>query len=520
MQRLNHHAGTRGLCGDGPHRCDRDRGSCRSTLLTGLPIAVLLLLLAASANANTVTIADAGSKGYFTQADIDKALAACGTTCTVIAPAGTYRGVAMTVPQSITGGFTLQGAGIGATVFQAPVPQVLPVIWIQYVDPGGTMITGLTIDGQKSIQTSANCSVCHGISVHNFWGTDAGPGVVDGVETKNLVHVGVYFRNGKNWIARNSHSHDNGCVCVRSNDAACPASDPEGCPLLPRQPDLQAPLSQNIWTTGFGYLGGGLGANGFEVGKCRVENVTKNGIEAFGGANDDAHCLHGFNIHDNTVRNASDAIAVNCGSDGTIASNDVQKNVTTGIYTGSASSRLTISNNYVANNVASGMYLSSGGDTLQVVGNTVENNCTGGTSYSAEVLIVGNNPTTAGDDPTKGNSNGLTLTGNTIRGAMCYYALYLQYWSNVSVTGGSIQNAQNRAINVADVAQATLDQITIYYHLAGLNFAPHVTGFTIGNGVVFSGPGQSVTNNVPATPAAALSSLGTLSAPSTPLLLR
>jgi hypothetical protein len=445
-----------------------------------LPVLVPGSALAA-APTRIVTIDDADHDGRYTGADVQAAIERCKPGCILQALPQVYDDVAAWIGPGMPDGVVLQGAGIGKTVFRAPVPQQAPVVRVSEA-PQNVVLSDFTVDGRKQEQTSAALAgEGSGISVSSPYRTVSPPGTIERVEAANFITVGIMVREGVGWEIYDSLIHDIGC----NLDFPCPQ-------LV--QPKVD-PFVKGRKTTGFGVSVIDANAPGTVVHNNTIWNVTKIGIEAFNS--DPKQPPANFWFHDNQVSHAADSgITSNGGLNGRIESNVVQAcggtgiegNLGAGITCESTVGTLSIRANTVSGNEGPGLRLDCQGQ-LTVADNLVRGDCWGGLGNFGEI--------SAGNLLAPGN---LVLTNdNALRGADgggCAIGLFVSGWGSVTIDGGAYQGGSlagvylQRSQNVV-IRNASIDG----GRGVGVYIQPDVSGVSIDASVQISQPsGKLVVN--------------------------
>src|SRR5215472_18543795 len=180
-------------------------------LAYGLFISALLLVLVcppAGAALPTVVIGDLDHDGRYTGADVNIAIQQCKPGCVLQALPVVYDDVEAWIGPNMPNGIILQGAGVGKTLFRAPVPQVGPVVRVSEAPPN-VALRDFTVDGRQPEQTTAAINgEGSGIAIASPYGTNSPPGLIERVEVANLLRAGIVVRDAQGWEIRNSQIHD------------------------------------------------------------------------------------------------------------------------------------------------------------------------------------------------------------------------------------------------------------------------------------------------------------------------
>lgn len=348
-----------------------------------------------------LTLGDLNNDGNYTGTDIEIALNTCDPLdCHIQALPVTYNDVGVSIPPRITGNFAIEGAGIGQTIFRAPVPVIIPAIFWVTTRRANHTFKNFTLDGRKGDQPNYSHSYGNthgGIMVDNPSALNVGPGLVENIEFKDFLTTGFGDLDGKNWIVRNNIVHDIGCVDLNWLP----------CPNLTEPDPTAVPFGWQ--TTGYGIIFTG-GATGGIAYNNTVRDVNKLGIESFYSDN--------FHFYNNTIRRTGTGLTSNGGENGIIEYNVVEDSVGHGIACGDTAANVTYRGNTIVNSGQYGMNLQCKGDNLTVVQNVITNSCTNSPGFGGNVIFA----SVAGN---VARSHNWMVKENTINDTKCENAVYL-----------------------------------------------------------------------------------------------
>jgi hypothetical protein len=334
------------------------------------------------------------------------------------------------------------------TIFRAPVPlpqQASAVFGV--IHPNRfTLFRNFTIDGRKAEQPSLPSSGSHtGISVRNPWAISTGPGRVERVRIRNMMHGGFGTALGQNWVIDHSIIHDIGC------------SDRLPCPALPAT--VRDPNVPDWQTTGAGIVTDGPDGRGILAHHNTISNVVKMGIAAYGAGTRPAR---DFTFRDNLVYNTGSGIASNGGINGTFAANLVEAAHSSGITCGAAAGQLVIERNVLRGNHVYSISLMCDGGGLTLRRNNTRSACpTGGTLYGDDVLIQSGR--------VLGTGSGLQLIDNVFGGGACGFTLAIRGLRDIVMQGSTLRRGSHAGLMLMDVQRMSIASSVINgVHPAGI----------------------------------------------------
>ncbi len=417
-----------------------------------------------------VRIDDLNGDGRYTGEDVKIGLAICVPGCTLRALRRTYDDVEVAIPAGMTNGVTIEGAGMGQTVFRSPVPWVRSVVTVSSPNPLVTF-RDLTIDGRKAEQISAFISTQSqiGIRVANPAAADSGPGIIERVEIKNMLNEGISISGGSGWIVRHNKIHDNGC----SNRFPCPSL---------RLVDLGAHLHDPTWqSVGFGII---FESSDNTAHDNEIWNINKIGIEAFDSVLlPYSELMSGFHIHHNHVHHVGSGIGSNGGRSGRIENNTVTHTSGYGVFCGGQAGDLVFNNNLIVDNNFAGLWVSCWGPNITVTNNRIGNNCQTIPGGSSGLHI---------DAGTQfGGGNGLTIQDNTVDEPFCRSASEISYRDDVQISGNVFRGGSALGtVILHDVTDVVMSDTYIDGEgrvPAGIFLLPNVNGLTVRSDVTTTG---------------------------------
>jgi hypothetical protein len=410
----------------------------------------------------TITIAG------FTQSAINAALASCRASngCKLVAPAGTYSGVAIFADSSLSAGFELAGAGKGQTIFVAPAPQSAAVVQIGCNAPNGFYLHDFTVDGNRANQpTNVNRNV-NGIEIgcpSDVVG--ASHGIVENVESRGIwtasttqTATGFVVTNCDGCEIRNSVAHHIGC----SSLVPCP---------------------------GYSQFEQGMGISCLNA-RCIHANfhdnevflTSKMAIEAYDGNQVNHETVSYPTFKNNYAHDIGLAgIGINAADHATISNNRVERvgsaesngNNGVGVFATGISHDFTVISNHVQDVMGPCVELLGNGSNV-VKGNLCQNPCTNPAQYGNAAFQYGSIQAQGG---TFASSWNVAVRGS---GKGCVYGLLVQYATGATTIDHDHFEAGTAGRGAAPGQGVVLEQVA-----AGASMTSTYVDGGSGNGFVF-----------------------------------
>src|SRR5262249_28007469 len=308
----------------------------RFTPVVPLPLVLcgtLLAILAAgdppTDHVINVTADLAPPKNAYTGADIDAALALCGTHCTLQLQAATYDDVALTLtdPSStiVPNGLRILGSRAGTTVLRAKVGYPShPVIQVGNTAPPGIELAYFTCDGRRIEQPDSVRDDAHGRANLTFDAcirtastsghSRANTGHIHDLTVRNFVVQGIVTQDVDGWLI--DHNTISGIGCTK---------DSLGNRCSPSMEAL-SPIDSTATKLTNGFCVNVIGPSANMVIRSNTATFcTKMGFQTIGQDAKSGACISSGHLFDSNVAEDTDNGFSNNGGCNTTFSNNISR---------------------------------------------------------------------------------------------------------------------------------------------------------------------------------------------------